>query len=171
MDSRKISSWVKGELKIHSCPNFLCQPIEWILSEQFESKISLIWTPQKIIPSTMSTQFKWDGPIGLCSRTVSALSKWPKIRLEAFQERFEDFPAERYAYSPNLGIYRAEINALGETIVTESKLKAALERCRLENEPFEVELAFLLGTPWDEDLEPFRKSYVNQNIKWISRTG
>jgi len=171
LDNNKVSSWVKGELKIHSCPNYLCQHIEWALSEQFKSKVSLCWNQQKIIPSTMCTQFKWDGPIGLSSRIVSALSKWPKIRLEAFQERYEDLPAERYALSPNLGIYRAEINSIGETIVTESKLKAALERSRIENEPFEVELAFLLGTPWDEDLEPFRQSYVNQNIKWISRTG
>jgi hypothetical protein len=41
----------------------------------------------------------------------------------------------------------------------------------MEEEPFEVELAFLLGTPWDEDLEPFRKSHQNTSVKWISKTG
>ena len=79
--------------------------------------------------------------------------------------------AERYCLSPNLGIFRAEMNALGETVINESRLKAALQRSRIEEEPFEVELAFLLGTPWDEDLEPFRKSQQNTTVKWISQTG
>jgi hypothetical protein len=55
--------------------------------------------------------------------------------------------------------------------VTESRLRSALERTRIENEPFEVELAFLLGTPWDEDLEPFRRSHQGSIVKWISKTG
>ena len=160
---------VKGELRIHSCPKIICKPIEWALSELFRTNITLSWLEQPIAPTTFSTEIKWTGQFGLCSRLVSTLSHWPKIRLEALQENYKDYPAERYALTPNLGIFRAEINSLGETIITENRLKAALERCRLENEPFEVELAFLLGTPWDEDLEPFRKSYVNSNLKWISK--
>jgi hypothetical protein len=49
-----------------------------------------------------------------------------------------------------------EISLLGETTVTETGLRLALERTRIENELFEVELAFLLRTLWDEDLEHFR---------------
>lgn len=162
---------VRAELKILSCPKIFCKPIEWALSEIFKTKILLSWEEQQIAPSTMSTEIKWIGPFGLCSRLVSSLSKWPKIRLEAFQESYKDNPAERYALSPNLGIFRADINALGETIITESRLKAALERSRLEEEPFEVEFSFLVGKPWDEDLEPFRKANQNKTLKWISKTG
>jgi hypothetical protein len=49
-----------------------------------------------------------------------------------------------------------EINSLGETTVIETGLRLALERTRIKNETFEVELAYLLRTPWDEDLEHFR---------------
>jgi hypothetical protein len=149
----------------------LVKHVEWALVDLMKNDLNLIWKDQNIAPMTMSTELTWLGPIGLGSRLVSILSKWPKIRLEVFQDRFNEHPAERYALSPNLGIYRAELNALGETIITENKLKAALERSRIENEPFEVELAFLIGTPWDEDLEPFRRTTEDGKLKWISKTG
>lgn len=164
-------SQVKGELRLHSCPKYLVKHVEWALVDLMKNDLNLIWKDQNIAPMTMSTELTWLGPIGLGSRLVSILSKWPKIRLEVFQDRFNEHPAERYALSPNLGIYRAELNALGETIITENKLKAALERSRIENEPFEVELAFLIGTPWDEDLEPFRRTTEDGKLKWISKTG
>ena len=162
---------VKGELKLYSCPKYICQQVEWAIFEIIKTKVDLKWTIQNIAPSTMSTNLVWKGPISLGPKIVSVLSKWPKIRLEIIQENTEKNFAERYCLSPNLGIYRAEMNSLGETVINESRLKAALQRSRLEEEPFEVELAFLLGTPWDEDLEPFRKSHQNTSVKWISKTG
>jgi hypothetical protein len=162
---------VRGDLKIYSCPKYLCKPVEWALSEQFKIHINLNWVEQQIAPSTMASQIKWIGPFGLGSRIVSALSKWQKIRLEVFQESFKEYSAERYSLSPNLGIFRTDINSLGETVITESRLKTALWRARLENEPFEIELAFLLGTPWEEDLEPFRRATEGNNLKWIRQTG
>ena len=162
---------VKGELKLYSCPKYLCQQVEWAIFEIIKTKVDLKWTIQNIDPSTMTTNLVWKGPISLGPKIVSILSKWPKIRLEIIQENTEKNFAERYCLSPNLGIFRAEMNSLGETVINESRLKAALQRSRLEEEPFEVELAFLLGTPWDEDLEPFRKSHQSSSVKWISKTG
>lgn len=162
---------VKGELKLYSCPKILCSPVEWALSDLFKSKITLTWKQQQIAPTTFSTELRWFGPVGLGAKIVSALSKWPNLRLEVFQERFNEHPAERYALCPNLGIFRAELNSLGETIVSESRLRAALERSKSENETFEIELAFILGLPWDENLEPFRKTYEIDNLKWINKTG
>jgi hypothetical protein len=162
---------VKGELKLYSCPKYLCQQVEWAVYEIIKTKFELKWTIQNIAPSTLSTNLVWKGPMSLGPKIVSVLSKWPKIRLEIIQENTEKNFAERYCLSPNLGIFRAEMNSLGETVINESRLKAALQRSRMEEEPFEVELAFLLGTPWDEDLEPFRKSHQNTSVKWISKTG
>jgi hypothetical protein len=162
---------VRGEMKIYSCPKSLCTHVDWALSDIFQSKIELDWKSQQIAPGAFSANLNWSGPINLSSRIVSVLSKWPKLRLEVFQDSNGKISGERYAVAPNLGIFRADINSLGETVVTESRLRAALERTRIENEPFEVELAFLLGTPWDEDLEPFRRSHNGSIVKWISKTG
>ena len=141
------------------------------MSDIFQSRIELDWKTQQIAPGAFSTNLNWYGPIGLSSRIVSVLSKWPKLRLEVFQDSNSNANGERYAVAPNLGIFRADINSLGETIITETRLRSALERTRIENESFEVELAFLLGTPWDEDLEPFRRSHQGSIVKWISKTG
>ena len=162
---------VRGEMKIYSCPKSLCTHVDWGISEIFQSKIELDWRPQEIAPGSLAANLNWYGPISLSSRIVSVLSKWPKLRLEVFQDGNGKTTGERYAVAPNLGIYRADINSLGETLVTETRLRSALERSRLEHEPFEVELAFLLGTPWDEDLEPFRRSHEGSIVKWISKTG
>jgi hypothetical protein len=142
---------VRGEMKIYSCPKSLCTHVDWALSDILQSKIELDWKPQQIAPGAFSANLNWSGPINLSSRIVSILSKWPKLRLEVFQDSNGKISGERYAVAPNLGIFRA--------------------RTRLENEPFEVELAFLLGTPWDEDLEPFRRSHQGSIVKWISKTG
>ncbi len=162
---------VRGEMKIYSCPKSICTHVNWALSEVFQSKIELDWQTQQIAPGSYASNLNWHGPIGLSARIVSILSKWPKMRLEVFQDSSGKENGERYAVAPNLGIFRADINSLGETIVTETRLRSALERTRLENESFEVELAFLLGTPWDEDLEPFRRSHQGSVVKWISKTG
>ena len=162
---------VRGEMKIYSCPKSICTHVDWALSDIFQNKIELDWKPQQIAPGAFSANLNWRGPVGLSSRVVSVLSKWPQLRLEVFQDSSGKTSGERYAVAPNLGIFRADINLLGETIVTESRLRSALERTRIENEPFEVELAFLLGTPWDEDLEPFRRSHQGSIVKWISKTG
>jgi hypothetical protein len=162
---------VRGALYIYSCPRSICTHVNWALTEILETPIELDWQPQQIAPGAYSANLNWHGPVGLSSRVVSVLSKWPKLRLEVFQDSSGKTSGERYAVAPNLGIFRADINSLGETIVTESRLRSALERTRIENEPFEVELAFLLGTPWDEDLEPFRRSHQGSIVKWISKTG
>lgn len=162
---------VRGEMKMYSCPKGICTHVEWALTDIFQNKIELDWQPQQIAPGAFSANLNWHGPVGLSSRIVSALCRWPKLRFEVFQDSNGKVFGERYAVAPNLGIFRADMNALGETIVTETRLRSALERSRIEHEPFEVELAFLLGTPWDEDLEPFRRSHKGTNVKWISKTG
>jgi hypothetical protein len=162
---------VRGEMKIYSCPKSICTHVDWALSDILQSRIELDWKPQQIATGAFSSNLSWHGPIGLGSRIVSVLSKWPKLRLEVFQDSNGKVSGERYAVAPNLGIFRADINSLGETIITETRLRSALERTRIENESFEVELAFLLGTPWDDDLEPFRRSHQGSIVKWISKTG
>ena len=121
---------VRGEMKIYSCPKSICTHVDWALTDIFQNKIELDWKPQQIAPGAYSANLNWHGPIGLSSRVVSILSKWPKLRLEVFQDSNGKISGERYAVAPNLGIFRADINSLGETIVTESRLRSALVQHR-----------------------------------------
>ena len=162
---------VRGALNIYSCPRSICTHVNWGLAEILNTAIELDWLPQKIAPNNFTAELNWIGPIGVASRIISSLSKWGKIRLEAIQEPTSNQLGERFAVTPDLGIFRADINSLGETVVTESRLRSAIERSKIENEPFEIELAFLIGTHWDEDLEPFRRSQEGTSVRWITKTG
>jgi hypothetical protein len=162
---------VRGSLFIYSAPRTFCTPINWAISEMFKSEVQLDWKTQELLTNNFSCEFNWIGPTGICARIVSNLSRWGKLRLEAFQEPVNNLPGERFAVTPELGIYRAEINLLGETLLTESKIKSGIDRAKLEGETLESELSFLLGKPWDDDLEPFRSSFNGTIIRWISKTG
>ena len=101
---------VRGEMKIYSCPKSICTHVDWALSDIFQNKIELDWKPQQIAPGAYSANLNWHGPIGLSSRVVSILSKWPKLRLEVFQDSNGKISGERYAVTPNwvlLSILRA----------------------------------------------------------------
>ena len=162
---------VRGSLYIFSAPRSFCSPTNWALSEIFKSDVQLDWRIQELIPNSYSAEFNWVGPTGLCARIVSNLSKWGKLRLEAIQEPINNSLGERFSVTPELGIFRAEINSLGETLLSESKIKNGIERSKQEGESIENELTFLLGKPWDDDLEPFRNSSSGTTVRWISKTG
>ena len=161
----------RGYLNIYSCPRSICPHVNWGLSEIFKTKIELDWQPQTLINNSFCAELNWIGPIGLSSRITSNLAKWGQLRLDCLQEPSKFQLGERFSVTPKLGIFRTEINYLGESVVTENKLKSAFERSQTEKEEFSVELAFLLGTPWDEDLEPFRITKHDSSVKWISKTG
>jgi len=71
----------------------------------------------------------------------------------------------------SFGIGRTEINALGKTVIKERKLKTTLVIVRLEVKNFEIELAFLMGTPWELDLDPFKIVTIGNRLKWNYKIG
>jgi len=162
---------VRGSLFIFSSPRSFCSPINWALSEIFKSDIQLDWKIQELLPNNYLSEFSWIGPKGLCARIVSNLSRWGKLRMEAIEEPINNSLGERFAVTPELGIFRADMNSLGETLLSESKIKAGFERSKQEGETLETEISFMMGKPWDDDLEPFRRSFNGTTVRWISKTG
>ncbi|MDQ1709371.1 MAG: hypothetical protein QOG49_756, partial [Frankiaceae bacterium] len=62
---------------------------------------------------------------------------------------------EHYSYAPGLGLYRAATNAVGDVVVDENQLAAAM-RDAPNAEALRERLALLVGRPWDDVLEPMR---------------
>ena len=91
--------------------------------------------------------------------------------MEAIEEPINNSLGERFAVTPELGIFRADMNSLGETLLSETKIKAGFERSNQEGETIVAEISFMLGKPWDDDLEPFRRSFNGTSVRWISKTG
>lgn len=161
----------RGFLHIYSVPRGLVSHVDWAISSVCENQVSLNWEPQPIEAGLMRASATWAGSDGFASRLASKLAKWSKIRMDITQQPTTISKGERYSLTPTLGVYRAVIDEFGEANISESRIRAALTRSKEENEPAEVELAFLLGDPWDEELEPFRRAQVDTTVRWLNRTG
>jgi len=161
----------RGFLHMHSVPRGLVSHVDWAISAVCENQVSLNWEPQPIEAGSMRASATWVGSDGFASRLVSSLAKWSKIRMDITQQPTNYSKGERYSLTPTLGVYRAVIDEFGETNIPESRIRAALKRSIAESEPAEVEITFLLGDPWDEELEPFRRAQSDTSVRWLNRTG
>ena len=70
---------------------------------------------------------------------------------------------------PTLGLFRASIGADGGIVVGEGPLRALLEHER--GQALAQGLQRLLGTAWDEALEPLRRGGDGAPVTLLSRTG
>jgi hypothetical protein len=77
----------------------------------------------------------------------------------------------RYCYTPNLGIFSATTSANGDILVPENKLRAALALGANGTSVLESELERLLGSGWDNELEPFRRAGDGAPVRWLNATG
>jgi hypothetical protein len=161
----------RGFLHVHSAPRGLITHVDWAISSLCETQITLNWEPQPIEAGSMRASATWVGSDGFASRLVSLISKWSKVRMDITQQPSSLTKGERYSLTPNLGVFRAVIDEFGETNISESRIRAALARSKEEQEPAEIELTFLLGDPWDEELEPFRRAQTDTSVRWLNRTG
>lgn len=146
----------RGVVFVHSAPAVLCPHVEWALSGCFGAPIRLEWATQPVLPGTHRAEYTWRGPQGTSSAIASALNRWQRLRFEVTEEGTANSDAQRYSYTPSLGIFTATTNRFGEIQASESQLAQALRDAAGDMEAFEALLDDLLGVPWDQELEPFR---------------
>jgi post-segregation antitoxin (ccd killing protein) len=77
----------------------------------------------------------------------------------------------RYCYAPGLGTFSAVTSASGDILVPENRLRAALSMSATGSSALESELEKLLGTAWDNELEPFRRAGDGAPVRWLNATG
>jgi hypothetical protein len=102
---------------------------------------------------------------------TSALSGWNRLRFEVTEEASPGCDAMRYCYTPNLGVFSAATSANGDILVPENKLRATLALCATGTSVLEQELDRLLGSAWDNELEPFRRAGDGAPVRWLNATG
>ncbi|MGH3153921.1 MAG: DUF3145 family protein, partial [Streptosporangiaceae bacterium] len=75
-------------------------------------------------------------------------------------------------YTPELGTFTAVTAANGDIMVPENRLRAVMTLARRTGAPsLEDELGLLLGTAWDNELEPFRRAADGAPVRWLNATG
>jgi len=129
------------------------------------------WVGQPAAPGSVRAELTWQGRPGTAGEITSALAGWNRLRFEASEEASPGCDGVRYSYTPNLGIFSAVTSANGDVLVPENRLRAVLTLAATGTAVLDAELERLLGTAWDNELEPFRRASDGAPVRWLNATG
>ena len=160
-------STTRGVLYIHSAPSALCPHVEWAVGGVFGMPVRLEWTAQPVERASYRTEYSWAGPTGTGAKLASALKGWQRIRFEVSEEATTGTEAERYSYTPTLGVFHAITGIHGDIMIPEDRIKQAIVSSALGAKDLLESLDTLLGRPWDEELEPFRYAGDGAPVRWL----
>src|SRR3954453_22354767 len=105
--------------------------------------------------------------VGRGSRIAAAMRDWPLIRCEVTEEPSDGADGERYAMSPDLGVFRATMSGNGDVLVQEDRLRSVLATAA-DLASMRQAVDRLLGTAWDDELEPYRQAGDGSPVRWLS---
>jgi hypothetical protein len=191
---------VRGVLHVHCAPPALSPHVEWAVAGVLGVPATLPWVDQPAAPGMLRAELQWQGKPGTAGAITSALAGWNLLRFEATEDASPGCDAVRYSCTPALGTFAAMVAANGDIVVPEGRLRAAMALAAAARPPagqartgadselgtlrdlhgprhpalggsLEAELALLLGQPWDDELEPFRRAGDGAPVRWLNATG
>ncbi|MFC7618725.1 DUF3145 domain-containing protein [Microlunatus sp. GCM10028923] len=160
-------STTRGVLYVHSAPSALCPHIEWAVGGVFGTPVRVDWTPQPVERASYRTEYSWSGPAGTAGKLASALKGWQRLRFEVTEEATAGTEAERYSYTPTLGIFHAITGIHGDIMIPEDRIRHAMATASLGRRELTAVLDELLGKEWDSELEPFRYAGDGAPVRWL----
>jgi hypothetical protein len=89
------------------------------------------------------------------------------LRFEVTEDASPGCDGVRYSSTPSLGIHTAVVGANGDILVPEDRLRAAIAGAAAGKVTLAQELDHLLGRPWDDELEPFRRAGDGAPVRWL----
>jgi hypothetical protein len=160
-------SSTRGVLFVHSAPSALCPHVEWAVGAIFGAPVHLDWIPQPVERACYRTEYSWAGPTGTAARLASALKGWQRLRFEVTEEATSATEAERYSYTPTLGIFHAITGIHGDILIPENRIRHAVLAASMGGPELRTALDDLLGKAWDDELEPFRHAGDGTPVRWL----
>ena len=163
---------VYGVLQVHSAPPALCPHIEWAVAGTVGTTVSMPWVSQPAAPGSLRAELTWHGRPGTAGAITSALAGWNRLRFEVTEDSSPGCDGVRHCYTPDLGTFTAVTAANGDIMVPENRLRSVVTMAvRAGAVSLEDELGKLLGTAWDNELEPFRRAADGAPVRWLNATG
>lgn len=147
-----------GVFVVHSCPRALISQVEWALASRVGTVVKLNWSPQPLQPELMRAEVEWRGPIGTAAAVASSLFGWEQLRFEITEDQTECSDGGRWMHAPALGIFHMQTDSVGNGVLTEDAVRAAIVGAAGDAEQLARELRLALGEAWDDELEPYRRA-------------
>jgi len=157
----------RGVLYVHSAPRALCPHLEWAAGRAIGRAVNFDWTPQPLIDGTSRAAFTWHGDRGAGSVIASALRGWEDLRYEVTEEPSPGNDGGRWMHTPELGVFYAQTDSLGNTVIPEDRVRYAMELAAGDAAELYRELRVALGQAWDDELEPFRIAGDDDTVVWL----
>ena len=161
-----------GVLYVHSAPPALCPHIEWAVAGIVGAPVGLPWSGQPAAPGALRAELTWQARPGTAGAIASALAGWNRLRFEVTEDSSPGCDGVRHCYTPGLGTFTAVTAANGDIVVPENRLRAVVKMAvPAGGTALEDEIGRLLGTAWDNELEPFRRAADGAPVRWLNATG
>ncbi|BBZ67813.1 hypothetical protein MINS_32420 [Mycolicibacterium insubricum] len=164
--SNQFADVASGVVYIHASPAAVCPHVEWALSSTLNARANLKWSPQPALPGQLRAITNWVGPVGTGAALASALRSWSVLRFEVTEEPSEGVDGQRFCHTPSLGLWSGTMSANGDIMVGEMRLRSLMDAGA---DTLAAELDNVLGTAWDEALEPYRNGGEVAETVWLGR--
>jgi hypothetical protein len=152
---------------VHSTQRALCSHLEWAVSDVLGTRVSLDWLPQPVLPGQVRGEVSWQAKPGTAARITSALRQFTTVRYEVAEEPGKGAEGERFAVTPELGVFRATMGPHGDIMIHEDRLRAILNAAGDDPAELRNGLNVILGAAWDAELEPFRRAGDGVPVRWL----
>lgn len=165
------TSLARGVLYVHSSPRALCPHVEWAAGRAIGRAVNFSWAEQPVLKNSQRADFYWEGPQGAGAAIASALRGWEQLRFEVTEDAGNGTDGGRWLHTPELGIFYAQTDSVGNIVIPEDRLRYAMEVAGANAIELHRELRLALGQSWDDELEPFRHAGQTSSVVWLHRAG
>jgi hypothetical protein len=160
-----------GVLYVHSAPRALSPHVEWAISRVLGQGVNFEWIAQPVLNGSVRTEYTWQGPVGSGAAMASALHGWSHLRFEVTEDAAPGIDGGRWAHTPALGIFHSAVDAAGNMVISENRVRAILDFAGDDADLMRVGLSRSLGEAWDAELDVFRYASDAAPVRWLHRVG
>ena len=157
----------QGMVFIHAAPAALLPHIEWALGRHLGGPVGLQWASQPAKSSHFRTEHTWLAKPSFGAMLSSELLGWGSISFEIVQDEAHGHPGWRWVFTPSLGLFQGQIDAMGNALVNEHRLNA-LANFEVSNlADLRKRIRMAVGEPWDAELEKLREASEDSPVVWL----
>ena len=168
-DEHRFADTTTGVVYIHAyTPAAVCPHVRvGVLVDPVAARANISGPRGGAMYQSSSAQIaNWSGRSAPAARLANALRSWSVLRFEVTEDPSAGVDGHRFCHTPQLGLWSGTMSANGDVMVGEMRLRALMASGA---DTLAAELDSVLGTAWDEALEPYRDGGDTAEVTWLSR--